>query len=42
MTAEEFWWDYGLIFDKVSAGVFGVAAQSSLAGMRMPEFRWEG
>ena len=27
---------------QVSAGVFGVAAQPSLAGMRMPEFRWEG
>ena len=27
MTAEGFWWDCGLIFDKVSAGVFGVAAQ---------------
>jgi hypothetical protein len=42
VTAEGFWLDCGLIFDEVSAGVFGGAAQPSLADLRMPEFRWEG
>ena len=40
MTAEGFWWDCGLIFDEVSAGVFGGGAQPLLAGLRMPEVRW--
>ena len=40
MRAEGFWWDCGLIFDEVSAGVFGGAAYPSLAGLRMPEFQW--
>ena len=40
VSAEGFWWDCGLIFDEVSAGVFGGAAYPSLAGLRMPEFRW--
>lgn len=42
VTAEGFWWDCGLIFDEVSAGVFAGAAQPSLTGLQMPEFRWEG
>lgn len=40
VSAEGFWWDCGLIFDEVSAGIFGGAAYPSLAGLRMPEFRW--
>ncbi len=40
VRAEGFWWDCGLIFDEVSAGVFGGAAYPSLAGLRMPEFQW--
>lgn len=40
VRAEGFWWDCGLIFDKVAAGAFGGAAYPSLAGLRMPEFRW--
>ena len=38
VTAEGFWWDCGLIFDEVSAGVFAGAAQPSLSSRACRSF----
>ena len=40
VRAEQFWWDCGLIFGEISAGIFGGAARPSLRALQMPEFNW--